>query len=427
MYKASKYNKFYFEKDAIFLFNSCSRACVQVEKKEIEKIKAILRKKEPCKGKDKEVQDLLLENRFIISDDINELESLEYAYTENFFRTEVINVALLPTLQCNFKCPYCFEAGHKKVKGGESKDYFTILEKFADQYFVHRKRVHISFFGGEPLLKKDELFSYMDYLLKQSKKNNYELVYNIATNGYLLDRSTIRTMYKYTCDSLQITLDGKKESHNKLRILHNGGETFDIIVNNLKAAIQYAIKIKAKTHFILRINLFNQTVDDIKTIFNSFTAEERKRIDMIFRPVFKTDCFSEVNENTSRDLKKFNDEAAKHGFGVLKGVNYLQCCEADGGINFFYITPDLKMWKCLNNMSIETANIGFIDKTGTIQLNPNMAKWYQTNSFKDEKCRRCYLLPLCFGGCPLNYAKTGKRRCKTKDMAINPYFYPTIQ
>ena len=66
-----------------------------------------------------------------------------------------------------------------------------------------------------------------------------------------------------------------------------------------------------------------------------------------------------------------------------------------------------------------------IDKIGNINLNPdNISRWYQkSNPFKDKKCCRCYYLPVCYGGCPLNYIKTGKRRCTSKDMAITPYFY----
>ena len=40
-----------------------------------------------------------------------------------------------------------------------------------------------------------------------------------------------------------------------------------------------------------------------------------------------------------------------------------------------------------------------------------IAKWSKNNPFNDEKCRECSLLPICWGGCPLVYAKTKKRQC----------------
>ncbi|MBN1861625.1 MAG: radical SAM protein [Candidatus Thermoplasmatota archaeon] len=424
MYESSRYNKFFFENDNIFLFNSFTRACVSIEKDEIEKIKHILENSASCKNEDLTNQKILLENGFIIPKGINEIEILEYNYSANYFQTENINVVLVPTLVCNFKCPYCYEEGHKK-EYDLKKDYFAVLKKFAEKNFQNKKKVIISLFGGEPLLKKEELFSYLDYLMNHSKNHGYELTSNIVTNGFLLDKKTLTELIRYNCGSIQITLDGKKESHNKLRKLHNDGETFDRIIDNLKMTIRYSSEIKSEVNFILRINLFNQNVQDIESIFKVFTEVERNKIQIYFRPIYKTNYFNKSNSNTIFDLKKFYDSAKKYGFQIFKSPYSLQYCEAYGSNNFFYITPDLKIWKCMNDMTNEKTNIGNIEKTGKVKFNlKNMVEWYQkANPFKDEKCRNCYYLPFCFGGCILYHAKTGRRRCISKDIVVTPYFY----
>jgi uncharacterized protein len=424
MYKSSKYTNFFFEEGSILLFNFFSRACLKIQDDELETVKEILKEKGTCTGERKSIQDILIKNGFIINSDIDEIDSLEYLYNLNYFRTDEINVVLVPTLQCNCKCPYCFEAGHKN-EIHEDKDYFTILKKFADINFRNKKRVHISLFGGEPLLKRDELFSYLDYLTKQSSEYGYELSTNIVTNGVLLDKQTVSRLLQYNCISIQVTLDGNKETHDKLRVLHNNGETFDTIVENFLVAVRYGIQKQLTTHFILRINLLNQNIEDITPIFKLFSDDERRRTNIIFRPIYATHQFDESNSNTIFDLKKFYDASHRSGFGIVKSTYLLQHCESDGGINFFYITPDLKIWKCINNMSTKTANIGTIEKTGNLQLNSNhLVAWYQkTNPFRDEKCRNCDNLPLCYGGCVLHIIKTGKRKCISKDMSILPYFY----
>jgi uncharacterized protein len=398
MYKSSQYNKFFFDKDAIFLFNSYSKACVQVEKKEIEKIKAILRKKEPCKGKDKVYQDALIENRFIIPESINEIDNLDYEYNENYFQTDLMNIAILTT-----------SPGGKKVTNREIKDYFKVLRDFAEKNFSHKKRVHMNLFMQDHLLKKDEVFSYLDCLFTSSEKYGYKVTLNIMTNGQTLDIKTIKTLLKYNIKSLGVSLDGTRK-------------TYDTALNNFKLAVRYGIQTHSNVRFTLRVNIVNQTIEDMRSMFNLFDAEERKRIRIVFRQKYKIEYFCNFKKY---DLNKFDNEARKHGFDVINKSNFslqhLQYCESDGGVNnFFFVTPDLKIWKCINNMSIEAANIGFIDKTGTIQLNPNMAKWYQSTSpFKDEKCRGCYYLPLCFGGCPLYRVKTGKRQCTPKEIVKN--------
>jgi uncharacterized protein len=423
MYKPSQYNKFFFEKHLIFLFNSFTRACIEINQEELEKVKNILEISSSCDEEDFPYQEVLLENGFIILKGINEIEILEYNYNTNYFQTENINIVLVPTLTCNFRCPYCYEEGHKK-ENNTANNYFDTLKEFADKNFNNKKKVIVSLFGGEPLLKRDEIFSYLEYLMIQSKKYGYELITNIVTNGYLLDGKTISELLKFNCVSIQITLDGKKEVHDKLRTLHGDGETFDRIVDNLKMAIQYSSEITSNVNFVVRVNLLNQDIRDIESILKLFNTDERKKINMYFRPIYKTNHYTEPNSNTIFDLKKFYDVAKENGFGILKSPYSLQYCESFGGSNFFYITPDLKIWKCMNDMSTEKANIGNIDETGLIQLNvENIAEWYQkSNPFKDEKCRDCYYLPLCFGGCTLYYSKTGKRKCISKDMAITPYY-----
>ncbi len=424
MYKESSYNRFFFEKDSIFLFNSLSKACLKVRKENLEKIKKILKEKISCKGNDRINQKILIDNGFIIPEETNELEILEHLYKSNYFSTDKIAIALVPTLKCNFKCPYCFEAKSRK-ENRESKDYFEVLRKFSDKNFKNKKRVHIGLFGGEPLLKKNQLFSYLEHLLKQSKEYGYKFSVNIVTNGFFLDEETVKKLIKYNCISIQVTLDGGEKTHNTLRVLHNGGETFDKIVSNFKKAIKYSIKINSPTQFILRINLLNQKIENLKSVFEAFNKKERNKIKILFRPVYSTSQFKKTNCNTIHDLKKFYDKSNEYGYGVARNNYYLQYCESDGGINFFYITPDLKIWKCINESS-KTANIGYLNRQGKIELDlTNIATWTEkSDPFKDGKCRKCYYLPICYGGCPLYRIKTGKRKCISKDMAIAPYFYP---
>ncbi|MFZ2471599.1 MAG: radical SAM protein [Methanothrix sp.] len=390
----------------------------------MKKVMHLLKEKNPSVGENKDYQNILIKNGFILNDDINELERIEYLYNANFFRTDEIGIVLVPTLQCNFKCPYCFEAKYKKGYE-ESKNYFDILKNFADKNFYNKKRVNISLFGGEPLLRKKEIFSYLDYVFAQSNKYGYELSTSIVTNGFLLDENTVSALFKYNCALLQVTLDGNKEDHNRLRVLHDNRGTFDEIVKNFKSAIQYSNNVHTNTRFILRVNMLNQNVDHIESILDLFDNDERNKITIMFRSVRNTSQFKEININSDSDLKNFYDAAKNRGFNIYKNTNYSQYCEANGGANFFYVAPDLKIWKCLADISAEITNIGKIDETGILQLNlSHLSEWYQkTNPFKDERCRECYYLPICYGGCARYYAKTGMRSCSSKDMTITPYFY----
>lgn len=72
---------------------------------------------------------------------------------------------------------------------------------------------------------------------------------DITTNGYLLNEQNIREMKQLNVKSIQITIDGDRESHNKRRYLAGAGETYDKIKENL-------IKVSEQNIFvILRINI----------------------------------------------------------------------------------------------------------------------------------------------------------------------------
>jgi uncharacterized protein len=395
-----------------------------LNKEEKVTIEKILKETHPIEGECQPIQDILIKNGFIINDEIDEIGILEYKFLANFFRTDELNIVIVPTLKCNFKCPYCFEEGFKDNQS-ENKDYFNILKKFSNNNLMNKNRVHVTLFGGEPLLKRDEFFSYLDFISNLSKIYGYNLSVNLVTNGFLLNEDTVNRLLKYDCISIQVTIDGNKETHNKLRILKNNEETFDVIIRNFKSAIHRAISVDSKSKFILRINLLNQDVDDIEPIFSQFSREEIERISVIFRPIYITGHFNTPNCNTVFDLKKFYELAKKIGIQLCQSTYYLQHCESEGGNNFFYVTPDLKLWKCINNMSIGLANIGYIEENGNIMLNSvHMSKWYQkSNPFHDIQCLNCKYLPICFGGCVIHHIKTGKRKCISEEMSIFPYFY----
>jgi len=229
MYKKSKFNKFYYEENEIFLFNSFTRSCIQIEKDKVEIIEKLLDNNKEYIDQYADYYNTLASNGYLVNENIDEVSVLEYFYYSNYFKTDQMNIVLVPTLKCNFKCPYCFEEGFKE-ESIENKNYFICLRKFADKNFLNKRKIHVTLFGGEPLLKQEEIFDYLEYLSNQSKHYQYTLSTNIVTNGYLLDSAIFDKLMKYNCISIQMTIDGNKDNHDKLRVLHDNSQTYDIIM-----------------------------------------------------------------------------------------------------------------------------------------------------------------------------------------------------
>lgn len=118
----------------------------------------------------------LQNNGFIIEDDFDELKSLEYIYKKNFFDSSELTLILTPTFECNFSCPYCFEAPQRKTK--TSKNYFDVLKKYAYKNFKNYRHVELSLFGGEPLL----LYSQFNDMLEYTKKLSGQYGFDYSTS-----------------------------------------------------------------------------------------------------------------------------------------------------------------------------------------------------------------------------------------------------
>ena len=107
---------------------------------------------------------------------------------------------------------------------------------------------------------------------------------------------------------------------------------------------------------------------------------------------------------------------------VKEKFNY-QTCESCGDRKFFYLMPDLTMWKCINDIGYDKTKFGKINDDGKVEItNENLINWYKNcmSQFEDNDCINCSMLPDCLGGCPLYKSKHGYKSCRTFDMTCLP-------
>ncbi len=406
-YKSSFYNVYEYLNSNHYIVNTYSRAILKLDSKEdYQNIN-----QNNLKKYSQDELLMLFDNGFIVDIDTEEISNIEYMYKYNYFNNTNLSITILPTLDCNFKCPYCFEDTKFSVNDDKFIERF---KNFGDKNFPKKSNVHIGWFGGEPLLKYDSIVKLMKYYLNIGKKYNSKITCNLTSNGYLLDKEKIITLInELNCTNIQITIDGNKNKHNKLRKLKNGGKTFEKILRNIKNIIDY-IKIENNTDFelLLRINLLNTSEADILELLNNFNDDEKKWFYIYFRPIYNTDNFK-VNNCNSNSLKNFYNLARKNGFRITPMDDFsFSYCEGDSGLNTLQITPDFKLWKCMNDYYCEGAVVGKIEENGKLNINlKNSINWSRNNPFLDAECKDCKYLPLCFGGCPLNFFKYKERSC----------------
>ena len=285
-------------------------------------------------------------------------------------RDDVLNLTILPTEQCNFRCFYCYESFKL---GKMSKETSDSILKLVQKRASTLKILTIGWFGGEPLMAKDIVLSLSKEFKELSKKFNFTYSASITTNGYYLDSNLFDTLVENGLSSYQITLDGDKETHNKTRVLSNQEGTFDEIWNNLLSIK----KSSANFDILLRIHYSPENLKNIKDFSKVLDKEFGQ--DNRFKVYFKN--ISTLGSCNDESLSTFNSEESDE---IQKDLNSLiddvdtvteddYVCYASEA-NTFIIRSNGDISKCTVALDEEVNIIGKLNSNGELELNQDKCK-----------------------------------------------------
>lgn len=185
------------------------------------------------------------EKKEFFEDIINAVEKIGEEYT----------VTILPTHKCNFFCTYCYENGTNRALEMTYETVDSIFDwienKLLCEYKI--KKLNFKLFGGEPLLVSDKK---LEYIVNRIKNLDVDFSTSIITNGYCLTDTKCKILSFAHLQYLQVTLDGPRWYHDSQRKLKSGGETFDVIIENLLNAI----RLDVSETYIIRINCCKSNV-----------------------------------------------------------------------------------------------------------------------------------------------------------------------
>ena len=171
-----------------------------------------------------------------------------------------LGLVIVPTINCNFNCPYCFEQS-KQAKYMDDK----VEKELFDFIKSHNKAemMTLTWYGGEPLLALDRIASILDYIAKNISLEIKE--HTLITNGYLFNDRAIELFQKYPLDTIQITLDGVRERHDKLRALRHDDtiSTYDKILKNIESIVDKL----PHTQLHIRVNIDKNNQNDYFRVY----------------------------------------------------------------------------------------------------------------------------------------------------------------
>ena len=417
--KLSKYNLIFDYRNIKLAFNSMTCALVIATNdflRILEEVKNnVFHRIEHSKRELNLIHDMK-EGGFIIDDCFDELKFLKFKNFQGKFQTNNFSLSIAPTFACNFACPYCYENTKAQFMTQETMDAIC---KEVETAAKGKKRIIISWYGGEPLLTKNIIWSLSDKFISYVEKYDAYYSAQIITNGYLLDNETIANLIKYKISRVQITIDGPADVHNSRRKLRNSSKpTFDTILNNAKkvldAGIGVAIRINIDKNNEHRVDELLNTLLDYG-LQNAYVYLGHVRVSTEFCTSISSNCLSK--QDYAMKFANFEKILLDKGFNKNYYPNYPKTksnnCTADS-ITSRVIAPDGSMYKCWHDISKPDMSIGNIrdladvtDKNIMIQV-----KYMLSNPFKIDECKNCNVLPLCMGGCPTITNKVSCQNCK---------------
>lgn len=349
---------------------------------------------------DNKFYSILCKEKFLVPIETNEIEIIKNRKKQGINDSNRLDVVLMPTLNCNFACSYCYE-NHLI----SSMDYKTenSLIKWLEKEIPLYKFVLIHWYGGEPLLEINKIINISTHIKSIADNFNVELSIHITSNGFLFTKSIIKQLINCNILDYQITVDGTEEYHNTLRPLKNGNPTFNRIFKNIIDLAEFNDEVKVS----LRVNFNHYNFESIPSLLQEFPSNIRKQLRILFEPIFGDCSISAVDNITNLEisdkLASYYKLAEKLGYDVILGLSHLYIgklvyCYAERK-NQYIINYNGDVFKCSVDRFLRNDRVGYISEQGEfIKENDNYSKWVSKDLF-DKKCYECKYLPLCMGGC----------------------------
>ncbi len=132
---------------------------------------------------------------------------------------------------CNLRCKYCFAATGDFHTGRKIMDFETAKRAidFVIERSGARRNLEVDFFGGEPLMAWDTVKKTVEYARSIEQQHNKNFRFTITTNGVLLDDEKIEYINREMSNAV-LSLDGRREINDNLRIRVDGSGSYDTIV-----------------------------------------------------------------------------------------------------------------------------------------------------------------------------------------------------
>ncbi len=274
--------------------------------------------------------------------------------------------------------------------------------------FSDKRYINVGWFGGEPLLEKDCIRQLTHSFVNFCDDIGAKYSSPITTNGYYLDTQFSAELDTLRIRHVQITLDGYKDSHDRLRKQRNGSGSFDRIYKNI---IDFHDS-GTNAALTIRVNCTDENFGSVPELVNAFPEFVRERTQIFFRWVLANSAsgnkeFSAIARGSAPfvGLATLYDLASDAGWKLsnpIRSDNPVYC-EVDFR-DHYTIGPGGDIFLCTHTFDTREriGSLLVLDQNQPViepRHSTGIARWLSTDCFNDAECLSCKVLPICKGGC----------------------------
>ena len=319
---------------------------------------------------------------------------------------------------CNLNCEYCF-ASQGKYHGERAVMSFEVGKRALDflvEQSGSRRNLEVDFFGGEPLMNFEVVKQLVAYTRSIEKEKGKNFRFTLTTNGLLIDDDVIDFCNR-EMQNVVLSLDGRKEVHDRYRVDYAGVGSYDRIVPKF----QKLVKAREGKNYYMRGTFTHENPDFLKDIEQmlSLGFTELSMEPVVCAPgdpAALTDedletVFSQY-EDLARLMIKRDGEGKPftfyHYMLDLKGgpCIYKRISGCGSGTEYMAVTPWGDLYPCHQFVGDDKYLLGNI--YDGVKNERAVEEFRSCNVYAREECRDCWAKLYCSGGCAANaYHATG--------------------
>ena len=355
-------------------------------------------------------------------DEVQMLVDNEELFTKDTYENYIMDFKKRPTVvkalclhiahDCNLACQYCF-AEEGEYHGRRALMSFEVGKKALDFLIANsgnRRNLEVDFFGGEPLMNWQVVKDLVAYGREQEKLHDKKFRFTLTTNGVLLNDEVMEFCNR-EMGNVVLSIDGRKEVHDKMRPFRKGAGSYDLIVPKFQ---QFA-ESRHQDKYYVRGTFTHYNLD--------FSEDVLHLADLGFKQISVEPVVAEPKESYAireEDLPKLFEEYDKLAVEMIRrhksgeDFNFFHFmidleggpCVAKrlsgcgSGTEYLAVTPWGDFYPCHQFVGNEKFLLGNVDEG---ILNTDIRDEFKCcNVYAKEKCRKCFARFYCSGGCAAN-------------------------